>query len=544
MVLNLTLTALSISNLCLSPLFYTGKIKATFSYLNIFNSFSTAILSEHYLYVSNSKFKNFLSSAIQISSPSRLFTEQVTVPGHDPTFESDFFERCKAPDQKNGGGIYCKNSQLNIKNSLFVYCESSGKGGAIYADLNDKNNISIQNTRIYYCTASEGSSFYITNAKDVSISQNSIEESAPSQRSGIKSNCFIITSSDTIKYVNYTSCHSQLSSASLQLDCSESHTIGYTTFQECNGYNIFCLKGLCKSSSSLIEQIIMFNNSLNGISNSIGNDRYEGNSLISIMGEWRISDSYFIFDSAPHLASIGYGSVTFFRCTFNVNVDDFNSISNIFLLECRSPTTIIFPSILFTVNALNFDYIQLYRSQTPRIDQKPPKPKFVLKKRLGYIVASIVLTIVFLIVTIVACCLLKRHRNHVLVMLHKNYAAEALNREEEGEDKINDKDLVFVVDENDKKKKELKKRDLLNDFDDFYKFTRKDNRLQFNDVAVPDTHLWDTDEGDVELPEEEAFLADVNDILDGVEIKEKSKKGKKKKKKKLSSLIKKGKKKK
>ena len=132
-------------------------------------------------------------------------------------------------------------------------------------------------------------------------------------------------------------------------------------------------------------------------------------------------------------------------------------------------------------------------------------------------------------------------------MLHKNYAAEALNNEEEeGDvgDKINDKDLVVVVDENDRKKKEMKKRDLLNDFDDFYKLTRKDNRLQFNDVMVPDTHLWDTDDGDVEVPQEEAFLADVNDILDGVEIKEKSKKGTKKKKKKLSSLIKKGKKKK
>lgn len=527
-MLNITLSVLSISNLySFSPLFYFKQNNAIFSYLNIQNSFSTTIITECSIFITNSKFKNILSSSIKLlsSKADTIFTETQTI----DNIQSSLFDRCKS--KSSGGGIYCKNSKLTVTNSLFAYCEASEKGGAIYASLDDKKqDITIQNTRTSFCSAPEGSSFYIYNTNKIILTNSEIEESSPSRRSGIESNCFITTTSDQIEEVNFTSCYSQLSSAALLLDCSESQIIKFATFQGCNGYNILCLKGICYSSQSTIEKVVMLDNDLNGIDNSIGNDRHDGNSIICVMGEWKISDSFFIVNTT-NLVSGGFGTVTFFRCTFNIAQERFESNHNAIFLEYIYQENVTLPSYSFNANDIEYTG-QYYQSETHRIDAQPPKAKFILKNRIGYIVSAIILTIVFLIITILACNLLKKHRSHVLVLLHETYAAEAQNSDDENiNDKINDKDLVIVVDENDKKKNEMKKRDLENDFDDFYHLTRKDNRLQFENVEVPDTHLWDTDEGDAQVADDDAFLVDVNDIIDGFKPNIKSKKGKKKKKK-------------
>lgn len=544
MTLNLTLTALSISNLCMSPIFSTGRNKITFSFLNIYNSFSTSILAECSLHISNSIFKNFLSSAISITSSAKplqiVYYRPNTVT--DSTLSRTLLYRCHT--QNNGGGILCINENtIRIDECFFAFCFAEGKGGALYANATNSSSISVSNTCFLSCTAYEGSSFFIDDLDNVTFNYNNIEESAPSRRPGISSNGIIISKINNIVNVNFTSCYSVRSSAAIRIDCLDRQVIRFTTFQQCNGFNIICFKGIGSSSLSRIENLVIINNSLNGNQAPTEEDRYEGKALICIMGYWFISDSFF-FSNDGLLASGGYGIITFFRCKFDFSLN-LTENRNIITLECfeNSQEQNQIPIYSFTANDYVYTGLPCFSDETINEIVDPPKPKFVLKKKIGYIIAGIVFTLVFAVVSIYACILLKRHRQHVLCMLHNQYAIDGKSSDE-GDEKDIDKNMIVVVDENEKKKKEKKKKDLQNDFDDYYDTVRKDNRFQFEDIPVPDTHLWDTNEGDVEVPDDDAFIADVDDIMDNFNKKSENKKKTKKKKKKLTSLIKKGKKKK
>ena len=236
------------------------------------------------------------------------------------------------------------------------------------------------------------------------------------------------------------------------------------------------------------------------------------------MGEWRISDSFFITNKTANLASGGFGIVTFFRCHFDQNLATYETSKHMIFNECDFEAKMIVPSYTFTINSIFYDGPHFFNGETARPNNKPPKPKFVLSKRIGYIVGAIIFTIAFVIVTVLACNLLKRHRQHVLC------SSGGGNKNAVDDD---DDDLMIVVDEDEKLKQQI-----LNDFDDYYSKTKNDKRFKFDDIPVPDTNLWDTDEGEVEVPDEDAFNDDVNMIFGGNSKREKSRKGKKKNKKK------------
>lgn len=102
-------------------------------------------------YIQGSKFSNFLSTALKISSETTCNSTRIVNTSQALTITGSCFSQLMDRAQGPGGALYYEASgNVNILNSQFQYCHSVKFGGGMY--INRANTVNINFTTIYFCT--------------------------------------------------------------------------------------------------------------------------------------------------------------------------------------------------------------------------------------------------------------------------------------------------------------------------------------------------------------------------------------------------------
>ena len=375
-------------------------------------------------------------------------------------FINDVFEKCNG---NNGGAISVNTNiaELILQRCVFFYCAATNKGGAIYSD-SQIDKVTSSSCRYTFCSSKDGSIFFINNSNRFELNNNLYYHSASTERPSIYNGMFINGTEIEASHQNFTSCSSLRGTAALNAEISTKAEISYVTFDFCQGINIMRLSGIPQSAQ--IRNLIFYHN-LAG-----------ENGFLYINGNWIIQNSVFIFNSAPNII-VNLGHLVLTKCLM-----DFDYFFSEYITFDSCTYSVINPQQIyqtFTLNvATEYDGTPGYINDTSDLALNyfvPERTKSISLNFTGILViVCAALIIVLLIVLIVTAKLLKRHKKHVNHLLHEAYAQHQMS---DNSSKLSNE----------------------------YNESSSSNMYDFTNVPVPDTHIWDTDDGDMNPPKESPF---------------------------------------
>ncbi|OHS93719.1 hypothetical protein TRFO_39987 [Tritrichomonas foetus] len=479
-MLNLSILALSlISHKQYSP-FFASTDNILFQNSKFIAFLSPSILSFGNLKVTNSYFSKFLETPIIFQNAVYSETQEYSI---SADIASSTFQQCQGT---NGGAIYIAASieYIRVARTIFAYCTASAHGGAINCEY-DLNSFTFSSSRTTFCSASDGSIFYITSCQTTDINNNIFENSGPSRRPGIFNSILLKGNELNLNKCNFSECSSLKASSSFNFDVSEKLTIDFASLHRCRGENIVCLNGIAPSVS--ISNLNFYNSSAGS----------EG--LVFGKGLWEVTNSIFIFNQGIQ-ATVEYGHITFINCLMDSPYffSEYVSFENC-VYSIHDPNAVFRETSINVVGQFHGD--DKYPDDDDIINENPDIParttgfSFSLSGILSLVAAGLV--IILIILAIVTFKVVKKHRKHVIHVLHEVYADEAEIRNNQNNQSQNSKEKDRIDEDKVNNSSNDGNTEGENELDDLY---------QFRNVTIPNTFMWDTDDGDMEVVNERPFL--------------------------------------
>lgn len=248
-MLNLSIASLAIANIrTFSP--YFARVQT----LNLVNSridfsFSPFIRDSSFLNVQKSKFTNFLSSCIKLTS--EYYNKPVI---NNRIISNSIFDKIVS----KSGAISCTSISTLISFSFctIVNCQSTVSSAAI--SISNAEDITMTGMYFLRCSSPNGAAILIQNTDEVTCEQICMEESSRPISQGIQSNVYIISNIIKISSANSTKCAVSEIGAGGTIIPSSSVTITQWKFEECNGAGILGFYGAPPTSK--ISYLMFFEN--------------------------------------------------------------------------------------------------------------------------------------------------------------------------------------------------------------------------------------------------------------------------------------------